>query len=512
VLITDEQLKSPWWRLNNLYYIKDKQGRNIQFKLNAAQAKLFHETWYCNIILKARQLGISTYSCILFLDQCLFNSNKACGIIAQTREDSENLFKKVKWAYDCLPQYIKDAMPATVDSARELVFRNGSSIRVGTSMRGSTFQYLHLSEYGKICATDPSKAEEILTGSLNTVAPGQYIFIESTAEGKSGYFYDLCKKAQAIQESGQPLTELDYKFHFFPWWVDPAYKIGSPINLTQSDYDYFLKLKSQSIELTNEQKYWYALKASSQQENMKREYPSTSDEAWEQSTEGFYYAKVLQQCRLERRICHVPYDDNLKVHTAWDLGFNDYTTIFLFQVYGKEVRLIEYIEGNNESLAYWINLIQKKPYDYGIHLAPHDIKVREYSTGYSRIDTARKLGLNFVAVPKVEIIPGIDAVRSLMPRCWFDKDKCKIGISRLENYRMEWNSKFASWGSRPLHDENSHGSDSMRCLATGLHIITGRRTPEDIERDRIESLKDQSGMLPGSMFYEGPQEKRRSHF
>ena len=196
-------LKNPWWRLNNLYYIKTKDGRNIKFKLNWAQTQLYRDTWYCNIILKARQLGISTYACILFLDSCLFNSNKAAGIVAQTREDAEHLFKKIKHAYDFLPVDIKSSIVATVDSARELVFSNGSSIRVGTSLRGATLQYLHISEFGKICSQFPDKAEEIVTGSLNTVAPGQYIFIESTAEGTSGYFYEMCKKAQAMKENNE---------------------------------------------------------------------------------------------------------------------------------------------------------------------------------------------------------------------------------------------------------------------------------------------------------------------
>lgn len=508
----NENYSSAYWRLNNLYYIKTKDGKSIPFKLNWAQEELFHNTWYCNIILKGRQLGISTYACILFLDNCLFNSNKSAGIIAQTREDSQNLFKKIKHAYDCLPQDIKLARSATTDSARELVFNNGSSIRVGTSMRGSTLQYLHISEFGKICATDPSKAEEIITGSLNTVASGQYIFIESTAEGTSGYFYDMCKKAQAFKESKEELTPLDYKFHFFPWYKEPGYRLGCPVNLTQKDYDYFLALKSQGVDLDKEQKAWYALKSTSQQDKMKQEYPSTADEAWEISKDGYYYAPHLQQTRLEHRICHLPYEDTLLVHTCADLGYDDSSAFWFFQLYGKEVRLIEYIEGNNTSLAEWINIIKKKNYTYGVHLAPHDIKVKELTTGYSRIDVARKLGISFIPVAPASVVSGIDSVRSLFPRCWFDKEKCKLGINRLENYKRDWNKSLACWGNNPVHNDASHGSDAFRYLATGLHIITGKKTPEEIERSYLESMKDASGCLPGSMFYEGPNGKRRTNF
>jgi hypothetical protein len=507
-VIPQHLLESPWWRLNNLYYIKTKDGRNIKFEMNSVQRELYHKMWYCNIILKGRQLGISTFAVIVLTDAVLFNPNRAAGMIAQTREDAKNLFKKIKHAYDFLPASIKDSIRATVDSAQELVFSNGSSIRVGTSLRGSTLQYLHISEFGKICADTPDKAEEIITGALNTVSPGQYIFIESTAEGTSGHFYEMCKRAQAMKESKEELTKLDYKFHFFPWWREPTYRIGSPINMTQKDHEYFLSLKSQGIELDNEQKYWYALKSAEQKDKMKREYPSTADESWETSKDGYYYSTHLQKARLERRICHVPYEDTLKVHTAWDLGYNDSTSIILFQGYGKEIRLIEYLEGNNRSLAEWINIIQNKSYGYGVHLAPHDIKVREYTTGYSRMDVARKLGFNFVCVPKVEIIPGIDAVRSLFPKLWIDKEKCKLLIERLDNYRRDWNKSMGCWGSSPLHNDASHGADSLRTLATGLHIITGKKTQEERERAYLESLKDHTGIMPGSMFYEGNQNRR----
>lgn len=123
--------------------------------------------WYCNLILKARQVGISTFVSLLFLDRCLFNSNQHAGIIAHTREDAEMLFRRVKFAYDSLPAEIKTLRMANTDNARELQLSNGSTLRVGTSMRSSTLQYLHISEFGKICAKYPDKAREIVTGALN---------------------------------------------------------------------------------------------------------------------------------------------------------------------------------------------------------------------------------------------------------------------------------------------------------------------------------------------------------
>ena len=196
----ESRINDPVWRLNNLYWIIDKAGNKSLFKFNWAQEKLYREMWYCNVILKARQLGISTFVCLLFLDRCLFNSNSSAGIIAHTREDAEVMFRRVKFAYDCLPAELKTLRSVNTDNARELQLSNDSTLRVGTSMRSSTLQYLHISEFGKICAKFPDKAREIITGSLNALAPNQYVFVESTAEGREGYFYQMCKEAQANQD------------------------------------------------------------------------------------------------------------------------------------------------------------------------------------------------------------------------------------------------------------------------------------------------------------------------
>jgi hypothetical protein len=500
-----DKLSDAYWRINNLYTIVDKSGCKTTFKLNWAQRELFYNSWYCNVILKARQLGISTYTCLLFLDRCLFNSNVSAGIIAHTREDAEFLFKRIKFAYDNLPRELKEARVSKIDSARELVFNNGSSIRVGTSMRGSTLQYLHISEFGKICAKFPDKAQEIITGSLNTLAPGQIVFIESTAEGREGYFYDICKKAEADHLQKKELSKMSFKFHFFPWHREPSYRIGSCVTMSEEMIDYFYTLETQGITLDNEQKYWYAAKAESQGDNMKREFPSTPAESWEQSIDGAYYAKHITNARHAGRIREVPYDDRLLVHTAWDLGRNDANSIWFFQVlqHANEIRLIDYTEGSNKSLVEWINFVKSKEYSYGKHLAPHDIEVEEYSTGISRKITAAKLGMNLLTVPRTGKMASIDEVRSILNRCWFDENKCAQGIKCIENYKKEWDDKLGCWKNSPLHNWSSHGADAFATLATGLHFIVGGKSEAEMNRERMNALKDQSGLYPGSYLYTG---------
>jgi len=486
-----EAFKDPYWRINHLYYIVNKQGKKVKFKLNWAQDQLYKDMWYCNIILKARQLGMSTFISLLFLDRCLFNSNMSAGIIAHTLEDSQQLFRRVKFAYDNLPDIIKERLTAENDTTNMLKFSNGSSIRVGTSLRSSTFQYLHISEFGKICAKYPDKAQEIITGSLNTVAPGQYVFIESTAEGRDGYFYDICKRAQQNKQMQSKLSKLDFKFHFFPWYLEPSYRIGSCLPASEDILKYFEHLSRVGIKLDEEQKNWYISREVTQKDDMRREYPSTPEESWEVSNEGLYYARQMNLVRAEKRIGFVPYDEQIPVYTAWDLGYNDSTSIWYFQCFGKEIRLIDYDEGSGESLAYWLGIVKSKGYVYDKHIAPHDIMVHEYSSGMTRQASARKLGFNLIPAQKTDIIPGIDAVRGILNRCWFDESKCAKGIKALDNYKKDWDERNACWRSQPLHNWASHGADAFRTLATGLMLVPNQRNdrdghnPKDYLQDRF---------------------------
>lgn len=203
---------------------------------------------------------------------------------------------------------------------------------VSASMRSSTLQLLHISEFGKICAKFPDKAREIITGSLNALAPGQYVFIESTAEGREGYFYQMCKEAQATKDSGKKLTPLDFRFHFFPWHAHKDYRIDSNNVVISKHYsDYFNTLESiTNNQLERGQRAWYVKRALTQGEDMKREFPSTFDEAFESSNEGLYYGRQIVEARQQGRIKGVYYDANIPVHTAWDLGYNDSTAIWFF--------------------------------------------------------------------------------------------------------------------------------------------------------------------------------------
>jgi hypothetical protein len=119
----------------------------------------------------------------------------------------------------------------------------------------------------------------------------------------------------------------------------------------------------------------------------------------------------------------------------------------------------------------------------------------------SRISVGRKHGINFIAVPKIEIVSGVDAVRNILPACWFDEIKCKAGLHALENYKKEWDDRLGCWNSKPLHNYASHGADAFRTLAVGLPIITNIKSESEKEREKMQQLKDASGLYPGSYLY-----------
>lgn len=457
--------------MNNLYFIINKDGQKVRFKLNWAQEQLYKDRWYCNVILKARQLGISTFVCLLFLDRCLFNSNVSAGIIAHTREDAEQMFKRIKYAYDNLSDGLRERIPAEVSSARELQFSNKSTLRVGTSMRSSTLQYLHISEYGKLCAHFPEKAREIRTGSLNTLSARQTIFVESTAEGREGDFYDLCKRAEALSESHKKLTPLDYRFHFYPWWRCPEYKLeDAQVTIPKEFEDYFDALREKDIELTVDQKRWYYKKALEQKEDMKREFPSTPDEAFENAVDGSFYAKWLRDARFEGRVGSVPWDRQSRVSVAFDPGYLDSCALVFFQLIGQEIHIIDYYENSGEGLAHYIDVIRKKPYIYEHYFGPHDIESHAFSSGLSTKEVAAGLGIPFITLPtlKLRLEDGIEAVRGIFPRLWIDEKNCATLIKCIENYRKEYDVAYQIYKSRPVHDKWSHGADAFRYMAIAI--------------------------------------------
>jgi phage terminase large subunit len=264
---------------------------------------------------------------------------------------------------------------------------------------------------------------------------------------------------------------------------------GSAIFLgTPAGHNHFFDILQQAKEQGEEgsdQWYWKIAKASETKVVKELELDAArvqmTPEQYEQEYEcsftaaiiGAYYGKLLAALDDDNRITRVPYDPGLPVHTAWDLGINDSTAIWFAQVYrGGAVNVIDYYENSGVGLDHYAEVLRKKDYHWGDHLAPHDIEVRELGSGKSRLETAFGLGIRFKVIPKMKIADGINAARMLIPKCYFDREKCAEGLEMLRQYRQEWDDRKRMFRDQPRHDFTSHSADAFRYLALGLENRT----------------------------------------
>lgn len=478
-----DQFGDQAWRLSNLYWLLNKDGKRFKFTPNWAQEQLIDDMRQNHLVLKVRQLGASTFLMLLGLDTALFTHGFVGMTIAHDRESMRKLFRRnIRTPYDSLPEQLRDELHAKSDSAHELVLANGSSYSVALSARSDTIHYLHVSEFAKICAKYPLKATEIVTGSFEAVPELNGIkVIESTAEGQYGYFYDYCMDALKAQQEGRELAAGDWSISFLPWWLHPEY-VASPraVVITKPLRDYFDELEGKiGRTLGPARRAWYATKWKRLGDRMKQEYPSTPEEAFEATIEGAYYAEQMTAARKEGRICELPHDPSYKVDTWWDLGVDDATAIWFVQQVGGYRHAIDYEEFTGEGIQTLARKLAEKREErgfmYGRHVGPHDLKVREWGNDADRrIDVAARLGIDFTVCPDHDPADGIEAVRNALARFRFDAEHCEQGIKVLDSYQKEWDEVRATYRARPMHNWASHGADAFRHGVVGGGTI-GRK-------------------------------------
>ena len=198
------------------------------------------------------------------------------------------------------------------------------------------------------------------------------------------------------------------------------------------------------------------------------EYAQEFECSFDAAIRGAYYGQPMAQAEAEKRIGAVPHEPRLVVHTAWDLGVGDATAIWFYQRHRREIRLIDYAEASGAGLDHYARLLQAKDYQYGEHVLPHDARVQELGSGKTRVETLTSLGIRPRVLGQHKVADGINEVRRLLPRCWFDAEKCARGIEALRHYRCEWDERRQTFGAQPLHDWSSHAADAFRYLAMGL--------------------------------------------
>jgi hypothetical protein len=201
------------------------------------------------------------------------------------------------------------------------------------------------------------------------------------------------------------------------------------------------------------------LKAELSDAEFMREFETSFDAA----VEGSYYAKLLNEAEVARRICSVPHDPGAEVHAAFDLGIGDSTAIWLAQFVGREIRLVDYIENSGVALDWYARALRERPFTYAPLILPHDARVRELGTGKSREEMLRSLGFSTRICPNIPVADGIEVVRRMLPRTWIDAAKCADGLRSIRDYREKIDQKRrVELG--PLHDWTSHAADALRYL------------------------------------------------
>ena len=489
------KLSSQAWRISNLYWVEDENGKKMKFKPRWEQKEL-HNHWHClNVVLKCRQPGISTYCAIRALDFSLFCGHKTSGVIDKTDSDAQRKLEKIRFAYEHLDdpddpetyligRMIKETIPLIADNAHELAWDNGSKIWAGTNMRGGTIQFLWITELGYTSFNNPEKAAEIRKGALNTVAKGNQVIIESTHEGgKIGEFYSMVILAMQAKE---PLSVMDWKFHFFAWWRCANYQI--PVDkwfvLTPDDITYFKSLAAKGIQLTDGQKYWYVKKRASIGDNaMMKEFPSLEEECFEAIISGAIYGKNVTALRASKRICDFEHDRTAPLYTFWDLGFSDYMSIWCLQFVSRDILALAFRCNCREQPSYYAAIVKGWEQTYQLpvmmNFLPHDATKKELS-GKSMMDYLMDCGIDERRLQKVDRTPdiwyGVNRLRSLLPRFYFHKTNCgqewthegkkmPSGIGCLEGYHTKDSDSSGLIREMPVHDDTSHGSDALRTFA-----------------------------------------------
>lgn len=212
---------------------------------------------------------------------------------------------------------------------------------------------------------------------------------------------------------------------------------------------------------------------------------------------GSYYAKYLNNMELNHQVGHVDWEPSFPVHSAWDIGMRDSTVILMFQVIGRQINIMDMYINSNVGLEHYINVLQAKGYTWKYHFGPHDLQVREFTSGgLSRIEKAQQLGFEFTLAPNISIIDGIEAVRTTLPRIYIDEKRCKPLLVALKNYRREYDTKNKVYKNKPTHDSHSHIADALRYLCLSIGKTQDGRSAEDLEEMYRKSRYGYQGNMP----------------
>lgn len=349
--------------------------------------------------------------------------------------------KKVAWDYlkdftKNIPGAVSNEADLRVDIPRPHLGDKISFTLLGAdnpdSLRGIYLDGVVLDEYGDM---NPEMWRKVIRPALSD-RTGWAIFI-GTPKGRNS-FWDLYNKAT----NGFPLEEGGV--YVDPEWYGALYTVEDTKIISDDE------LESASREMTDD------------------EYAQEFLCSFQAGITGAYFAKEIAEGERQGKFTSVPYDPVLPVDTYWDLGINDVTSVWFVQTHGHEHRFIDYFEEPDLNIPQLINKIRDKKYLLGETVLPHDAQVRDLSTGKTRVEVFRSLGMRPRIVKRIEDkLDSIHAARMILPKCVFDREKCKRGIEALMNYQRKWDPKSQVFSTKPMHNWASNGADAFQQFAMG---------------------------------------------
>ena len=298
------------------------------------------------------------------------------------------------------------------------------------------------------------------------------------AEGRGGDFFDKVQIAQKNFASRKKLTPKDFRLHFYGWWEEPKYRIDSTeVIISKKDHNIFDHIEivvsrnlGKKIKIDPDQRAWYVSTRdndlSGDQALMWQEYPSFPDEAFQVSTEGNYYAKDMLELRKRSGIAQIEVLD-VPTCTFWDIGNHDGCAIWFHQMMNQQDRFIDYEEDHFQDLRHYVKLIKDKPYIYHTHYLPHDAahqRLGDYNKSVLEMLEELLPGHNFVVIPRITLLTtGIQQTRRHLKNAWFDEERCKLGIERIEGYKKKFNQQANMFIDQPDKSNGcSEGADALR--------------------------------------------------
>ncbi len=476
------------WRLNNLYKIittdaqkqQEAKSFNVQFVMNRVQWMIHgHALKYPRlIILKARQLGMSTFFLVSFFDDALTNEALTCGLIAQKMERANELLERVRFLWDNVHPFYKDLLGLSATRHKEgyLVLSNKSKVMASTSFRGGFLHRLHVSEYGAIARDTPNIAKRLWTDTVQALPTDMPFIIESTAAGHND-FYTRYQDAKTYHSLKNPRRDSSMFYPvFFPWQDEARYKVTHAGKVEHHHATYFQDLENLNIQLTKQQKNFFIFKSKeiTDRWDLHREFPATEEHAFVLSQDGSYWLDTYNEhVLLQKRIKTNLYNPALDIYVAQDVGQSDYWCMIFFQwnAYDKMISIVGEYYNNQQTWEHYAEYIQKQQDYYKQKFArillPHDSTKRSGflltgSDNTVRQSFMQRFGLkNVLLLERQPLKTSIDAVNIALRQLEIDKD-CQYIIQCIKQYSRFKDPKTDMWSDQPMKSKYNHGADALR--------------------------------------------------